>query len=53
MTEIMDITNDISHREALEEIEKLWNAPPNTAEGERLEFLMKIVDLYERERWPS
>ena len=47
------IRNDTAHRAALKEIDRLWGAPKDTPEGDRLEILMTLADLYERARWPD
>jgi HTH-type transcriptional regulator / antitoxin HigA len=50
--EIRPIKTDQDHRAALEEIERLWGAPEGTAEGDRLDILVTLVDAYEDRRWP-
>lgn len=52
-TPVGPIRNETEHRQALAEIEKLWNAPPETPEGDRLDVLMALVDAYERKTWPD
>jgi HTH-type transcriptional regulator/antitoxin HigA len=47
------IRDDTAHRAALEEIDRLWGSPKGTPEGDRLEVLMTLADLYERTRWPD
>jgi HTH-type transcriptional regulator/antitoxin HigA len=46
------ITSDAEHKEALAEIERLWDAKPNTPDEARLELLAMLVHNYERSRWP-
>ena len=36
---------------ALKEIEKLWDAKPNTAKGDRLEVLVTLVEAYEQRHY--
>lgn len=36
------------YRKALKEIEKLWDAKPNTPAGDRLDVLATLVEAYER-----
>jgi HTH-type transcriptional regulator/antitoxin HigA len=52
MTEIHPIRNDRDHEAALREIEKLWGAPESTPEGDRLDVLATLVEVYEDRRWP-
>lgn len=52
MTEaIYRIRNRADHEKALAEIERLWGVEHDTADGERLDVLMTLVDAYEREQW--
>jgi len=41
------IRDEASHREALREIERLWNAAPGTEEREIVGVLADLVELYE------
>ena len=50
---IAPIRDEAGHREALAEIERLWGAAPGTAEGDRHDMLMSLVDVYERKNWPD
>jgi HTH-type transcriptional regulator / antitoxin HigA len=50
---IAPIRDDASHQAALAEIDQLWGSLTNTPEGDRLEVLMTLVDVYERQRWPD
>ncbi|HET7576392.1 MAG TPA: transcriptional regulator [Sphingomicrobium sp.] len=52
MTEIHPIRNDRDHEAALREIERLWGAPENSSEGDRLDVLATLVETYEGRRWP-
>ena len=49
---VKPIRNDQDHREALKEIERLWNAKPGSPEDDRLEILLTLVDAYEEKRFP-
>lgn len=40
------------HREALAEIERLWNAKRGTAAYDRLDVLVTLVEAYERKHVP-
>jgi len=50
--DIRPIRTDEDHRGALAEIEACWGAPEGTEEGDRLEILVALVELYEAKRWP-
>ena len=50
--EIKPIRNAKDHDRALREIERLWETPQGTREGDRLEVLMALVAAYERMHYP-
>jgi antitoxin component HigA of HigAB toxin-antitoxin module len=50
--DIRPIRTDEDHRAALVEIEKLWDAPVGTPEGDKLDVLVTLVETYEERRWP-
>jgi len=50
--EIRPIRNDPDYRAALEEIERLWDAEPGTAEGDHVEVLATLVEAYETSHHP-
>ncbi|CBS87187.1 helix-turn-helix domain-containing protein [Azospirillum lipoferum] len=50
--DIRPIRSDEDHATALEEIERLWGADPDTDDGARLEILMMLVDAYEEANHP-
>ena len=50
--DIRPIRNDEDHRAALAAIEACWGAPDGTEEGDKLDVLLALVDLYETKRWP-
>lgn len=50
--DIRPLRSDEDHAAALEEIERLWGADPDTADGARLEILMMLVDAYEEANHP-
>jgi HTH-type transcriptional regulator/antitoxin HigA len=50
--DIRPIRTDEDHRAALAEIEACWGAPEGSEEGDRLEVLVALVELYEAKRWP-
>jgi HTH-type transcriptional regulator/antitoxin HigA len=43
---IKPIKTERDHQKALREIEKLWDAKPNTEKGDRLEVLVTLVEGY-------
>jgi len=50
--EIRPIRTDAEHEAALREIEALWGATEGSAEGDRLEVVATLVEVYEDRRWP-
>lgn len=50
--DIRPIRTDADHTEALKEIERLWNAPEGSPEGDKLDVLATLVSDYE-DRRPS
>jgi HTH-type transcriptional regulator/antitoxin HigA len=50
--DIRPIRTDEDRRAALAEIEACWGAPDGTEEGDRLDVLLALVDIYETKRWP-
>jgi HTH-type transcriptional regulator/antitoxin HigA len=50
--DIRPIRNDEDHRAALASIEACWGAPAGTEEGDKLDVLLALVDIYEAKRWP-
>lgn len=42
------IETDAQHEAALLEIERLWNAKPNTPDSNRLDILITLVEAYEK-----
>ncbi|PWC86439.1 helix-turn-helix domain-containing protein [Azospirillum sp. TSO5] len=50
--DIRPIRSYQDHAAALEEIERLWGADLDTADGARLEILMMLVDAYEEANHP-
>jgi HTH-type transcriptional regulator / antitoxin HigA len=50
--DIRPIRTDEDHRAALAAIDAAWGAPGGTEEGDRLDVLLALVDLYEAKRWP-
>jgi len=50
--DIHPIRSDEDHRAALKEIDSYWGAPEGSEEGDRLDVLLALVDVYEEKRWP-
>ena len=49
---IKPIRNDIDYQNALSRLETLWGAKPDTAEGDELDVLMVLVEVYEKDHYP-
>lgn len=50
--DIKPIRNDEDYETALEEIEALWDAVPGSADEDRLDVLVLLVEAYEQENYP-
>jgi HTH-type transcriptional regulator/antitoxin HigA len=50
--DIRPIRTDEDHRAALAAIEACWGAPEGTEEGDKLDVLLALVEIYEARRWP-
>lgn len=50
--DIFPIRTDEDHRNAVREIEQLWDAQEGTDEFNRLDIIATLVDAYEARRWP-
>ena len=48
---IKPIKRERDYQTALKEIERLWNARPNTPKGDRLEVLVTLVEAYEQKHY--
>ena len=49
---ILCIKNDADYRSALQSIEQLMMAEPDTPEGEKLDVLVTLVEAYEAKHFP-
>ncbi len=49
---IRPVKNEEDYQEALRKIEKLFDASPDTPEGDRLEVLTTLVEAYEARHYP-
>jgi HTH-type transcriptional regulator / antitoxin HigA len=52
MKNLKPIHNDQDYGEALQEIERIFDAIPGTTEGDRLEILVTLVEAYEAQQYP-
>ena len=50
--DIRPIKSEADYAMALHELERLWEAKPDTPESDRLELLSILVEAFERERYP-
>ena len=50
--EIKPIKNERDYRRVSKEIDGLMDARPNTAEGDRLDVLVTLVEAWEEKHWP-
>ena len=48
---IKPIKTERDYQNTLKEIEKLWNAKPNTPMGDRLDVLVTLVEAYEQKHY--
>jgi len=49
---IVPIRTKADYRQALKEVEALWDAEPGTPEHDRLEVLGTLIDAYEAKQFP-
>ena len=52
MKDLKPIRTEADHEKALAEIERLWGARTGTPEGDRLDILATLIDVYENEHYP-
>jgi HTH-type transcriptional regulator / antitoxin HigA len=50
--EIRPIRTKADYRAALKEAERLWDAEPGTAAGDRVEVLVTLIEAYEAKHYP-
>ena len=50
--EVRPIRTEEDHRAALEEIDRLWNAPHGSPDEDRLDVMVTLVDAYEAQHHP-
>jgi HTH-type transcriptional regulator/antitoxin HigA len=49
--EIKPIKTEADYRAAMEEVERLFDAAPDTPEGDRLEMLITLIEVYEEKHY--
>lgn len=52
MSEIKPIRSEADYEAALAEVERLWGAPSGTPDGDRLDVLATLIDVFEAEHHP-
>ena len=50
--DIQPIRTDADHDIALQEIDKLWDAPDGSPESDKLDVLVTLVEAYEDKQYP-
>jgi HTH-type transcriptional regulator / antitoxin HigA len=50
--DIKPIRTEADYEAALAEVERLWEAEPGTADGDRFEVLFTLVEAYEEKQYP-
>lgn len=50
--DIKPIKNEMNYKTALSEIERIMDAEPDTPEGDRLDVLTTLVEVYEQKYYP-
>ena len=51
-TELRPIRSEADYETALEEVERLWGAKSDTPEGDRLDVLATLIEVYEVKHYP-
>ena len=49
---IKPIYDELAYQKALDEIDKLFDAKPNTPKGDKLDILVTLVESYEEKHYP-
>lgn len=52
MMNIKPIRNEVDYRAALQEVEQLMLAQPDTPEGEKLDVMVTLIEAYEAKHFP-
>jgi len=50
--DIRPIRTKADHRAALKEVERLWDTDPGTADGDRVDVLVTLIEAYEARHFP-
>jgi HTH-type transcriptional regulator/antitoxin HigA len=50
--DIQPIRTESDHAAALQEIDRLWDAPYGSPEGDKLDVLVTLVEAYEEQQYP-
>ncbi len=50
--EVRPIRTKRDYEAALKEVERLWGAKIGTCDGDRLDVLVTLIDVYEAEHYP-
>ena len=50
--DIKPIKTELDYESALREIQRLWEAPHGSPEGDKLDVLVTLVDVYEQQHYP-
>ncbi len=51
-TDVKPIRSEADYEQALAEVERLWGAKSGTPEGDRLDVLATLIDVYEAQHHP-
>ena len=49
---VRPIKTKADYRAALKEVERLWEAEPGTADGDRVDVLVTLIEAYEAKHFP-
>ncbi|MES2795495.1 MAG: transcriptional regulator [Bacteroidota bacterium] len=50
--EIKTLKSETEYKDALKKLNSVWEAKPNTIEGEKLELLLLVIEDYEAKHYP-
>lgn len=52
MTDIKEIKTEEEYEQILKRIEEIFNAEPGTPEGNELDYLVVLIEKYEKKNYP-
>ena len=52
VTDLKPIRTEADYEDALAEVERLWGVKSGTPEGDRLDVLATLIDVYEAKHYP-